>query len=396
LTKGRSEPAVPLAGTYRLVDIPISNCLNSGCNRIFVLTQFQSVSLHRHLAQTYKFDPFSQGFVEILAAQQTNEAADWYQGTADAVRQNIRYVQEDGCQEVLILSSDQLYRLDFRLVLHEHRERQADVTIAVAPVRRDQASGLGIVAIDSDLRIRRFIEKPANDQQLEPFRLAPEWFSARRTMARGREYLANMGIYVFSRQVLFDLLAVQPRAADFARDLFPNILEWRRVQAFVFDGYWEDLGTIRSYHSSSLALASDDPSFDFHSAEGVIYTRMRFLPAAQIQGAHLEQCLVSDGCIVRAGARLERCVLGVRSRIGRNAQLKDTVVFGADENDPRAGIGEGSVIERAILDRGCQVGRNVRILNRAKVQEADGPYYLIRDGVVVLPSDAVIPDGVEI
>jgi glucose-1-phosphate adenylyltransferase len=405
LTKVRSEPAVPVAGKYRLIDIPISNCINSGINRVFVLTQYQSVSLHSHLANTYKFDPFGGGAVEVLAAHQTNEAADWYQGTADAVRQQIRYVQADSCNEVLILSGDQLYRMDFRTLLRSHRERQADVTLAVVPVEGDQASRLGVVRLDADGRITELIEKPLGGEQLERLRMTASDMPRFGLKDTRRCYMANMGIYLFRRQALIELLTAPPLCADFVRDIFPRCVAQHRIVAFPFPGYWEDLGTIRSYHAASLALASDDPPFDFHSPEGVIFTRMRFLPASRMNGAQVEQCVVSDGCVVEEGARLSHCVLGIRSRIGREVVMRDTVFNGADrfETDaersanrarghPDLGVGDGCLIERAILDKDCRIGRNVRIVNRRSVQDEDTGTYVIRDGIVVIPNGAVVPD----
>jgi glucose-1-phosphate adenylyltransferase len=406
LTQLRSKPAVPVAGKYRLIDIPISNCINSGLNRVYVLTQFLSVSLHRHIGNTYKFDPFSRSFVEVLAAQQTNEAQDWYQGTADAVRQQVRYVQEDGCQEVLILSGDQLYRMDFRQLVRNHRETRADVTIAVLPVSREQVSGFGIVRVDDSGRVIGFVEKPTTDEQLEPVFTPPEWIDRRGIAAQGRSYLASMGIYLFNRETLFELLNDKPLAKDFGKEIFPRSISTHRVGVHLFDGYWEDLGTVKSYHEANLALASDNPPFDFHSPEGVIYTRMRFLPASRVSGARLEQTLISDGCIVQPGTELTRCVVGVRSYIGRNVTLRDTVIIGADryETDaeraanqarglPSLGVGDGSVIERAILDKDCRVGRNVRIVNRRGLPEGEGENYVIKDGIVVIPKATVVPDG---
>jgi glucose-1-phosphate adenylyltransferase len=406
LTKLRSKPAVPIAGKYRLIDIPISNCINSGVNRIYVLTQFLSVSLHRHIANTYKFDPFSKGFVEVLAAQQTNEAADWYQGTADAVRQNIRYLQDDGSHLILVLSGDQLYRMDFRQLLKSHEESRADVSIAVLPVDRSQVGGFGILRLDEDGRVAGFVEKPQTDAQVEPLAMPAEWMERRGIASRGRPYLASMGIYLFSREALFQLLSDQPSATDFGKEIFPRSIRTHRVQAHLFDGYWEDVGTVKAYHEANLALASDSPPFDFHSPEGVIYTRMRFLPASRISGATLEQCLVSDGCVVHSGTQITHSVVGVRSRIGHDVTLRDTVMIGADvfETDaervqnrrrgiPDLGIGDGTVIERAIVDKDCRIGRNVQIRNRRNLEEADGPVYVIRDGVVVIPKGTIVPDG---
>jgi glucose-1-phosphate adenylyltransferase len=406
LTLHRSKPAVPVAGKYRLIDIPISNCINSQMNRVYVLTQFMSVSLHRHISHTYKFDPFSRGFVEILAAQQTNERSEWYQGTADAVRQQVRYVSDDPCSDVLILSGDQLYRMDFRHLLKTHRDADADVTIAVLPVPTDQTSGFGIVTLDETGRVNGFVEKPKTAEQLAPLRTPGAWMEQRGVAPKGREYLASMGIYLFKRDVLTDLLTAQPTATDFGKEIFPRSMTTHRVQAHLFDGYWEDLGTVKSYHESNLALAGDDPPFDFHSPEGVIYTRMRFLPASRISAATLSQCLISDGCVVHGGTTIERTLLGVRSRIGRGVILRDTVINGADffETDgeraanaergiPDLTVGDGSVIERAIIDKDCRIGRGVRIINREGVWEADGPNYMIRDGIVVIPKATIIPDG---
>jgi glucose-1-phosphate adenylyltransferase len=406
LTMHRSKPAVPVAGKYRLIDIPISNCLNSGFKQIFVLTQFLSVSLHKHIANTYKFDPFDRGFVEVLAAQQTNEAADWYQGTADAVRQNIRYFQDEYHSEILILAGDQLYRMELGQVLRTHRDSGADVTIAVLPVAKEQTSGFGLVRLDDAGRVRGFIEKPKKPEQLEPFRVAPSWLERRKIAPAGREYLASMGIYLFNPEVLYSLLNSDMQTKDFGREVFPQSIGTHHVQAYVYDGYWEDLGTIKSYHEANLALATDNPPFDFHSAEGIIYTRMRFLPASRITSASLEQCLVSDGCVVEAGARMSHCVIGLRSRIGRNVRLRDTIVIGADRYEteveraanrasdtPDFGVGEGSVIERAILDKDCRIGRNVRILNERGIEEYEGDNYVIKDGIVVIPKSTTVPDG---
>jgi glucose-1-phosphate adenylyltransferase len=250
LTMLRSKPAVPIGGKYRLIDIPISNCINSGCNRIYVLTQFLSVSLHRHIANTYKFDPFSEGFVEVLAAQQTNEASDWYQGTADAVRQNIRYVHEDPCQDVLILSGDQLYRMDFRLLLETHRKTNAEVTIAVMPVRQEQTPQLGLLRADATGRVTGFVEKPQTADKLEPMRMDEEWMERRGVPCQGRPFLASMGIYLFHRDALFKLLSDPPLATDFGKEIFPRSIQDRRVVAHLFDGYWEDVGTVKSYHET--------------------------------------------------------------------------------------------------------------------------------------------------
>jgi glucose-1-phosphate adenylyltransferase len=406
LTMLRSKPAVPIAGKYRLIDIPISNCLNSGLNRVYVLTQFLSVSLHRHIGNTYKFDPFGHGFVEVLAAQQTNEAADWYQGTADAVRQNLRYIQEDSCRDVLVLSGDQIYRMDFRHLLQAHRDNQAAVTIAVLPVKAEQASGFGIVRLDEDGRVVGFVEKPKTAVELAPWLTSSEWLEAHGSRDHGRNYLASMGIYLFHREVLIDLLNAPPLATDFGKEIFPRSIASHRVHAYLVNGYWEDVGTIKAYHEASLALTADNPPFDFHSPEGVIYTRMRYLPAARLVSAHIDQSIISDGCVIRAGTSIHRSIVGVRTQIGRNVTLKNSVIIGADRfqtdteqaddrsrNIPPLGIGDGTVIENAIVDKDCRVGANVQIVNRGKIQDGEGPNFVIREGVVVIPKAKVLADG---
>ncbi len=400
LTKKRSEPAVPIAGKYRLIDIPVSNCINSGIKRIYVVTQYLSVSLHRHISQTYEFDPFGDAFVEVLAAQQTNESAGWYQGTADAVRQNLNYLEDDGAEHVLILSGDQLYRMGFTELVRSHQAAKADVTIAVHPVARDQVRRFGIVRLDDRKRIVDLVEKPQSEARIDSLRLPPGWLERHGIAAGGREFLANMGIYLFNRQVLFDLLHSQPLAKDLVTELFARRLSTHPLHAHLFDGYWADVGTISSYYEASLSLCGDAPPFEFHSPEGVIYTRMRNLPASRVQAAVTSDCLISDGCTIGPQTHLERCVIGVRSRIGHGVVIKDSIVIGADEYEtktergvPDIGIGDGTIIERAIVDKDCRIGKNVRIVNQRGVREAEGDNYAIRDGIVVIPNDAIVPDG---
>ena len=409
LTKSRSKPAVPVAGKYRLIDIPISNCINSELHSIYVLTQFLSVSLHRHIANTYKFDMFSHGFVEVLAAQQTNESADWYQGTADAVRQNLSYIERENPSDVLILSGDQLYRMDFRRLIATHRELDADATVAAIPVPEKDTAGFGLMSMDAGSRITGFVEKPKTPEEREPYYTSAEWIEERGIECRGRHYLANMGTYLFKTEVLYELLTAKPLATDFGKEVFPRNYKAKNICAHLFDGYWEDLGTIRSYHEASLALAGENPPFDFFAPEGVIYTRMRNLPASRITGAALEQSLIADGCVIGSGSRIERSLIGVRSRIGRDCTIRDTVLIGSDEFEtdaeraenrrlkrPDLNIGDGAVIERAILDKDSRIGRGVKLLNREGRQEADGPNgaYYIRDGIICVPRGAIIPDGV--
>jgi glucose-1-phosphate adenylyltransferase len=405
LTRRRSEPAVPLAGKYRLIDVPVSNCLNSGLNRVYVLTQFQSASLHRHLGDAYQFDPFGGGFVEELPARQTNEAADWYRGTADALRQNLHYVRADGCRDVLVLSGDQLYRMDFRRLLAAHHGAAADVTVAAAPVDRGRARRLGVLQVDDADRVVALVEKPQADVQFAALRTPPAWLERRGAAGRG-DYLANMGIYLFRRAALCDLLGAAPAADDLVREILIPRLGDCRVQAHLFTGYWEDLGAVKAYFEAHLALAGDNPPFDFHSPEGVIYTRIRNLPASRVRDARVDRCLISDGCEVGAGAVLERCVVGVRSRIGAGAVVREAVLLGADRVEtpaeraenrrrglPDVGVGDGAVVERAVVDRDCRIGRGARVVNRLGLRDHVGDDYVIRDGVVVLPEKAVVPDG---
>ena len=406
LTAMRSKPAVPVAGKYRLIDIPISNCINSGLNRVYILTQFLSVSLHRHISNTYKFDPFSRGFVEVLAAQQTMEKSDWYQGTADAVRQQLRYVLEDSNREILILSGDQLYRMDFRKLIETHRKSNADVSIAVIPVPRDQVEGFGVVRINPDGKVTSFVEKPKKPEDIAAFEIPAEQIKAHGVDPKGRNFLASMGIYLFKRETLLELLNADPTVTDFGKEIFPRSIKTHNVQAYLFDGYWEDLGTVKAYHDSHMALAGENPPFDFHSPDGVIYTRMRFLPASRIIKADLKHALVSDGCVIDEGSRLENCVVGVRSRIGSGVSLKNTVIMGADRYEkteeietnsaagiPPLGIGAGSIVHNAIIDKDARIGKNVRITNDARHENHEGTNHAIRDGIVVIPKGAIIPDN---
>lgn len=410
LTKQRSKPAVPVGGKYRLIDIPISNCINSGLHRVYVLTQFLSVSLHNHITNTYKFDQFGRGFVEILAAQQTNETANWYQGTADAVRQNMRYIDREECQEALILSGDQIYRMDFQRMIERHRTAKADVTIAVLPIARAQVSQFGIVAVDATGRVNKFVEKPTRSEQLQGFPVSPVMLDAHGIVSNGREFLASMGIYLFNRTMLDFLLTTPPIATDFGKEVFPRaVLDGLHVQAHLFDGFWEDLGTVKSYHDVHMALAGDNAPFQFHSDLGAIFTRMRNLPPSKIVGATLDHAVFGDGCVVNAGSRIERSIIGIRSRIGTNVQMKEVVMIGADKYEtdhdrlldsgkgvPPIGVGDDCIIERAILDKDCHIGKGVRIRNRAGIVDAEGDNYVIRDGIVVIPRSAVVPDGTEI
>jgi glucose-1-phosphate adenylyltransferase len=398
LTLHRSKPAVPIAGKYRLIDIPISNCLNSEIRRIFVLTQYNSESLNKHLGLTYKFDMFSSGFVSILAAEQTEESPHWFQGTADAVRQSLRHLGTHPSREVLILSGDQLYHMDFGRMIDTHRRHVADATVAVTPVSAEDAPAFGILKMNRQGRIVHFEEKP------QPERL-PELVSEIPGLGPG--YLASMGIYVFGREALVKSLS-DASLVDFGKNVIPEAVPRLRIHAHVHRGYWEDVGTIRSYYLANLALCQPLPPFDFYDAAHPVYTHPRFLPATKVESSTIRNTLVSEGSII-VEAQIERAVIGIRSRIERGSQIRDSLILGADYYEtlqeldknagrgiPPVGIGADSVVEGAIIDKNARIGRGVRILNEAKVPEADGDGYFIREGIVIVPKNGVVPDGVVI
>jgi glucose-1-phosphate adenylyltransferase len=400
LTKDRSKPAVPLGGKYRLVDIPISNCLNSGIRGIYLLTQFNSVSLHQHISATYKFDIFSAGsFVEILAAQQTPTGAGWYQGTADAVRQNLSYFLERPWQYFLILSGDQLYQMDFEVLMADHLASGADLTIATLPVERQAAEGFGIMQTDAARRITRFVEKPTEPAVLDSLRIPGPLLSELGLDASSERYQASMGIYLFNREALVQCL--ENDFEDFGKNVIPAAIKDRRVQAHIFQGYWEDIGTIRSFFEANLALAEIEPPFSFYRPESTVYSRPRFLPASKINGATMQRAVVSDGCII-TDASLERCVIGIRSIIESGAVLRNVVMMGADfyetesappSGAPPVGIGRNTTINDAIVDKNARIGERVVISPEGKPSEYDGENFYIRDGIIIIPKNAVIPDG---
>ncbi len=406
LTQVRSKPAVPVAGKYRLIDIPLSNCISSGLERIYVLTQFNSVSLHRHIRATYTFDPFSQGFVEILAAQQTLDNSGWYQGTADAVRQNLRYLQQPGIDHVLILSGDQLYRMNFREMLKTHTEAKADVTISAVPVHSSDASGLGIMRLDDSGRVVGFLEKPRTENELALVRTDPAWIDAKGIPSKGRDCLASMGIYLFNRKTLLEVLS-KTDYQDFGKEVFPASMRTRHVQVHLFDGYWEDIGTIKSFFEANLSLADVEPPFDLVLPHRPIYTRARFLPPSRIDGATVTRSLIADGCQIHKGAVIENSVIGLRCLIGRDTVIRNSIVMGNDfyevpdslngdglEAKPPLGIGPRAHIEGAIIDKNCRIGAGVRIINSEGVETSDEDEYgMVRDGIVCLPKGTSVPDG---
>ena len=404
LTKFRSKPAVPLAGKYRLIDIPLSNCINSDLRRIYVLTQFMSVSLHRHIRQTYRFDSFSAGFVEILAAQQTMDGTDWYEGTADAVRKNVRYLEQSDIDYVVILSGDQLYRMDYREMIKTHIESEADATIAAIPVDRKDAAALGIMRLGEDGSVHGFVEKPSTEEQLSPVLMDPAWIEARGIESRGRECLASMGIYVFNRDLLVDVLK-NTSYQDFGKEIFPTLIKPKNVQVHLFDGYWEDIGTIRSFYESNLNLTTEDPEFELMKPGSPIYTRARFLPPTRMSGATVSDSLIANGCKIGTGAIIENSVIGLRTVIGPNVTIRNSIVMGNDFYDskeraderqsPLLEIGEGTVIEGAIIDKNVCIGKNAKIINQSQRDQTDLKHdtCVIRDGIPILIKKAVIPDN---
>jgi glucose-1-phosphate adenylyltransferase len=388
LTKDRAKPAVPLAGKYRLVDIPISNCLNSELRRIFLLTQFNSGSLHRHIQESYRFDNFSPGFVEILAAEQRPNSTDWYQGTADAVRQNLVHMESYGHRLVLILSGDQLYRMNYCAVIEQHVSSGAEVTVATTPVHADIAGGFGIMEVAEGGRVTRFVEKPTDPADQATLRGYPN------------ELPASMGIYVFDREVLS--VALAGSEVDFGKHIIPRLIETRRVHAFRHEGYWEDIGTILAFYEANLDLCEPLPKFNFYDAGAPIFTHARYLPATKIIKSTIERSVIADGCIIN-DAHIEHSLLGVRSRVQAGATIRDSLVMGQDYYDsperapardaPTMGIGHGAWIERTIVDKNARIGDDVRISPAGKPAFVDGPNYYIRDGIVIIPKNAVIRNG---
>jgi glucose-1-phosphate adenylyltransferase len=403
LTKERSKPAVPLAGKYRLVDIPISNCINSNLKRIYILTQFNSASLHRHISQSYKFDHFSGGFVEILAAEQTPTSTSWYEGTADAVRKNLTHFLNHDFEYLVILSGDQLYRMDFRRIISQHIESYADLTVATIPVPRSQAQGLGIMQINEEKRIVRFVEKPKEPAVLDSLKLNPESYSRLGIEGNEEFLLASMGIYVFNRDLIVRLL--DNTHTDFGKHIIPGAIANHRVFSYVFQGYWEDIGTIGSFFEANLDLISELPRFNFFDMSAPIFSRPRFLPGTKINGATIDHAMVSDGCII-SHSTIRHSLIGIRSTVGAGSELNRVILMGGDyyeshasimENElvgkPRIGVGQNTKISNAIIDKNARIGDNVVISPDGKPSEVDHPLYHIRDGVVIIPKNGVIPHG---
>jgi glucose-1-phosphate adenylyltransferase len=401
LTASRSKPAVPIAGKYRLVDIPISNCINSNLNRIFVLTQFNSASLNQHIKNTYHFSAFSSGFVDILAAEQTPDNPGWFQGTADAVRQSLRHLDKMDFEYVLILSGDQLYQMDFSKMIEAHRNSGAALTIATIPVGEREAPEFGILKSNNENVITSFIEKPKKE-------LLPDWVSdtGAAMQDQGRHYLASMGIYVFNKDILYKLLnVVHAKATDFGKEIIPDSIEHYKVLSYQYDGYWTDIGNIYSFFEANIALTEAIPPFNLFDSAQTIYTRPRMLPPAKISGTLIDRAIIAEGSIIHA-ASVTQSVIGIRSRIGKDTVVKNVYIMGCDYYEtidqinekiqagkPILGIGERCVIEDAIVDKNCSIGNDVVIRGGAHLEKTDHPLYTIKDNIVVIKKGAVIPNG---
>lgn len=405
LTQVRSKPAVPLAGKYRIIDIPISNCLNSGVNRIYLLTQFNSHSLHSHIRQTYRFDRFDGGFVEILAAQQTMEGESWYQGTADAVRKNLNNLREKNVDYYLILSGDQLYRMDYSELLETHKKSGADVTIAAIPVTREAARGFGIMRVDDSGRVRGFLEKPQTDKEIDELvRTDPAWIDARGIESKGRDCLGNMGIYVFNRDVLIDLLT-KSDYQDFGKEVFPMSIRTHNVQAHLFDGYWEDIGTVRSFFDANIDLTRPNAPFTLENQDAPIFTHARFLPPTRLDGVQVKSSLISDGCTIGEGSVIENSVIGLRCKIGKNVKISNSILMGADfyqcadelasekaQGLPPIGISDGALLDGVIVDKNCRIGKSVQVCN-TKPLDPKQTDIAEADGIFIIPKGTTLKDS---
>ncbi len=409
LTQERSKPAVPLGGKYRLIDVPISNCINSNITQIFILTQYNSASLNRHISRTYRFSTFSDGFVEVLAAEQRTDSPDWFQGTADAVRQIMPHLKSWRVKTLVILSGDHLYRMDYRDFIDRHFETNADVTIAVIPCKQSEAEEFGLLKTDAHGKITEFKEKPKGDA-LEEMRVDTTNFGLTAEEAEQRPYLASMGIYVFDYEKLIKLLETDNSWVDFGREIIPSAIKELNVQAHLFNDYWEDIGTIRAFYQANLDLAAPLPQFNFFDTETPIYTRSRYLPPSKVHNCNIDNAMVSEGCILN-GVVAQNSIIGLRSRIDEGVRIENSILMGADyfesleelksnlsNNIPHIGVGANSIIRRAIVDKNVRIGKNVKLLNQAGIDRKDdenGCYY-IREGIIIIPKNAVILDGTEI
>lgn len=396
LTQSRSKPAVPIGGKFRLIDIPISNCLHHGIRHIWILTQFASESLHRHIFQTYRMDNFSKGFVSILAASQTNDSKGWYQGTADAVRKNLKNFKQAG-ETVLLLSGDHLYRMDFQKFINFHYEHNADLTLSVVPVPRSQVSELGILKMDSDYRVLDFVEKPKDDETVKDFELPMNLRGKDPTSGEERTHVGSMGIYLFNKEVLLDILD-KYEYDDFGKQIIPAAISNCNVYAYPFEGYWEDIGTIKAFFDAHIALTSKEPPFNFYDQENPIFTHARFLPAAKFAGSTIDSSIICEGSMI-SNAVISDSVVGVRSVIRNGTHLSRVILMGADYYDAEAkdgeglGIGSNCRIENAIIDKDVRIGDNVHLTNAENIRNGERDGIIIRDGIMVVPKGMSIPSG---
>ncbi len=407
LTKYRCKPAVPLAGKYRLVDIPISNCINSGCDCIYLLSQFNTASLHKHIQQTYKFDSFSRGYVDILAAEQTETGGDWYQGTADAVRKNMRHFARptNGNYYYLILSGDQLYQMDFRHLVDAHIKSNSDITIAAKPMPKSEAKNLGVMRVNGNLEIIEFAEKPKDENIINSF-LITETHKKNLKNPEGEYCLASMGIYVFSQKILEE--AMSGKEMDFGKEIIPGLLGRKKLSAYIFDGYWEDIGTVGAFFDANLALTDEVPDFDFYKPSQVVYTHSRFLPGSKVFDSKIVRSNISDGCIIN-NSTIQRSIIGIRSIIRNGCNLKNVVMMGSDyyetmdderrnlrESHPSLGIGRNCTIENAIIDKNARIGDNCRINPFGKPDKWESEGLYVRDGVIIVTKNAVIASNTQV
>jgi glucose-1-phosphate adenylyltransferase len=403
LTRLRAKPAVPIGGKFRLIDIPISNCLHSNVRKIFVLTQFNTESLHRHIHDTYRFDTFSKGFIRLLAAQQTSENQDWYQGNADAVRKNLMYLAAAD-DHIIILSGDHLYRMDYQAFFQHHLKTNADISIAVKPITGQEAAEFGILKSDKKGLITDFYEKPKSDDILDAYKIDPQLFDHFKIEAKNNTHIASMGIYIFKKKVLVDLLK-NSQHQDFGKELLPASISSHKVAAYFFDGYWEDIGTMRSFFDAHMSMTHPVPEFNFYDEHYPFYTRPRFLPASKINNCQINHSLVSEGCIL-LGSIVEHSVIGIRSFVDEGTLVQRSIIMGntyyetlesrsrnRESNKPNLGIGNNCIIRNSIVDLGCYIGNNVQLINKDNQIDVETDLYFIKDGIIIIPKGTVIPDN---
>ncbi len=403
LTKMRAKPAVPIGGKFRLIDIPISNCLHSGVRDIFVLTQFNTESLHRHIYNTYRFDTFHRGSIRLLAAQQTSDSQEWYQGTADAVRKNLAFLRSAG-EHIIILSGDHLYRMDYRKFFEHHLKMKADISISVKPIFESETAGFGILKTDQKGLITEFYEKPESKEVLDQFRIAPELFDNFHIEAKNRTHVASMGIYIFKKEVLFKLLQDNNKE-DFGKEIIPSSLKNMKVASYFFDGYWEDIGTIRSFFDAHMNLTQPVPMFNFYDEEYPFYTRPRYLPSSKVNNCHINQSIIAEGSIL-LGSIIEQAVIGIRAFVDEGTLIQRSILMGTtkyetiedrllnqQQNRPNLGIGRNCIIKNCIIDLDCSIGNNVQLINKDNQSEVVEELYSIRDGIIIIPKGVTIPDN---